>query len=277
VDSQRQPLFSKRKLNTLVLCSVFMGFFWLSNSSVADNSAIQFVFSEGDPPTSYSTKDNEFTPKGLLPEITEAAFNLLDDYEVSLQAMPWKRAKLSVIHDYVDGIFTYPSDTLKERILFTDQPAYISDFGYIIFNKENFSAHSIKTINDLTPFTLLTESTKENNSWEEENIPSEVKRVYVNKTDHLFHLIFLRNQEGFFVRNLEEAQYIAKKLGYSHKLGYKKMTFKSDNSIAFHFGIRRSHPQAKEIIGRLDELLKTPILQNRINALQSKYQNAFEE
>ena len=251
--------------------------FWISSSALADSSPIQFVFSEGDPPTSYATKENENLPKGLLPEITDAAFNLLAGYEIELQAMPWKRAKLSVINDYVDGIFTYPSDTLKEHILFTNQPAYISDFGYIIFNKENFSAHSIKTINDLTPFTLLTESSRENKSWEEENIPAEVKRVYVNKTDHLFHLIFLRNQQGFFVRNLEEAQYIANKLGYSHKLGYKKMEFKSNNSIPFHFGIRRSHPQAKEIIRQLDDLLNKPVLKNRINALQSKYQNAFEE
>lgn len=235
---------------------------------------IHFVFSEGDPPVTYG-EPLESNPlriaKGILPELVTEVFTQTEEYQYSMQAYPWLRAKKLVQSNLKDALCTYPSDVLQKHILFTAEPIYLSDFGFLIYNKTNPKAAGLKDIQnmgDLGSFMFVAER---GSNWEKDNVPSYIPRVFALTPYRIFHYVFGRNHGEFFIRNLEEARYIAKKLGYHKKLGFKKVDFIPDSTIPFHIGVRRTHPDAAHIIETIEAIQRLPSFRKKSEEILNKY------
>jgi Bacterial extracellular solute-binding proteins, family 3 len=261
-------------------CSVLYLIFAFSLPAQAESQAasapiqIRIAFSEGDPPTSWAT--DKVTARGLLPELASAVFKRIDNIHLDSVPLPWPRAQRMAEKAQVDGLFTYPTKSRQENLLFSDKPTYVMDFNYVIFNVENPKTTKLANISsyeELSDYILATEGPQRSDSWKEENLPfDDFPRLHVNKAEQMFHLVLLRNSADYLIRNLEEAKYIANNLGYGEKLGYVKVRFKTQNVIPFHLGVQKSHPQAGYIIEQINEVQSSPEFKQEALKIIKQYQ-----
>lgn len=266
------------KTSTIFIVALLYFFVFLSEPANSAEEATPIVlsiaFSDGDPPTSWS--NDHHNALGLLPELAEAVFKRISDIKLESKPFPWPRAKLMAEQGQVDALLTYPSESRQAYLLFTDEPTYLIDYGYIIFSRDNPSANQLASINDyrqLADFMLVTEGPENIDSWEDQNLEREIyPRTYVNKAVQMFHLVFRRQSGDYFIRNVEEAKYIAHDLGYDDKFAYKKVTFDTQNILPFHLGVQRSHPQAKRIIEKINAVQSSPDFQKEAREIIRRYQ-----
>lgn len=257
-----------------------LALFAFSNLAQAENQLaskpinVSIAFSDGDPPTSWS-KDG-IAAQGLLPELASAVFNRIDNIQLDAAPLPWPRAKLMAKKATVDGLLTYPSKSRQEYLLFSERPTYVMDYSYVIYNKNNPRSAELARLPSfraLGDFIMATEGPDVTDSWEEVNLPIDAfPRVYVNKAIQMFHLVLRRNSADYFIRNLEEAKYIARSLGYSEQLGYTKVTFKTQNVVPFHLGIQRSHPKSQYIIQQINAVQRSPEFEQEAMQIIKRYQ-----
>ena len=245
------------------------------NEAVTAPITLKIGFSDGDPPTSWAR--DSITARGVLPELASAVFKRIDHIHMDAMPLPWPRAKLMAEQAQIDGLLTYPSKSRQEYLLFSDLPTYAMDYSYVIFNVDNPKAAKlarIKNYEELGNYLMATEGPETTDSWEEENLPlDDFPRVYVNKAKEMFHLVLLRNSADYFLRNLEEAKYIAKILGYSDQLGYVKVEFKTKNVIPFHLGVHKSHPNAEYIIEQINAVQRSPEFEQKALRIIKHYQH----
>lgn len=257
-----------RRIPAWIVC-----FFLVSNVLADEPTTVSIAFSESDPPTSFSSQSQ--TPQGILPELAQAVFALVDDYKIEAKSYPWARAKLLAEKGLVDGLLTYPSKSRQTFMIFTETPTYTMDYGYIIFSRTNKHAKALSKIEQyemLKQFVLVTEGPETVDSWEEENFPkSSIRRIYKQHITQMFHEVFLRNSGDFFIRNLEEAKFVAAQLGYTKQFAAKKVKFKTDNLIPFHLGIRKSHPRAQPLIAQIEEVQGSAQFKEKYAEILSKY------
>lgn len=240
----------------------------------AEKTIVAFAFSDGDPPTSYADKDGNAV--GLLPDLVALAFEQIPQYEATLNAYPWLRAKFRVENGQSDGLFTYPGKSVSEYASFTDNPAYVIDYNYIFYAADNERADALEAAvssEDLTTFTMITDSNPDNVSWEEANLPNDrFKRVYVEDVEAGFHLLVRRHDGDFLVRNPEEAMFLAKKLGYANKINFHRILFLTENNLPFHFGVRLSHPEYDAILTELNRVMESAEFQQKAKEIIEGYQ-----
>lgn len=283
VATQEASFPSALKLQDLRVCVcllVLACFCGLATPAQAEDKTnitpltLNFAFSNGDPPTSWA--NDNITARGLLPELASSVFERIENTHIDALPLPWPRAKLMAEKAQVDGLFTYPSASRQEYLLFSDRPTYVLDYGYIIFNLDNPKADRLARISNykaLSDFTMVTEGPETTDSWEEENLSlSNFPRIYVNQAKQIFHLVLLRNSGDYFIRNLEEAKFIANSLGYGDRLGYAKVEFKTQNVIPFHLGVQKSHPQAEYIIEQINEVQSSPEFKQEALKIIKRYQ-----
>ncbi|WP_250655395.1 hypothetical protein [Alkalimarinus coralli] len=257
------------------ICVVLILLSSLINVAFAkDPVPINFAFSNSDPPTSYLDQQGQL--KGILPELVLLAFDSLPDYNLTMKAFPWRRAKANVKENQMDGLITYPSEPLTQHMRFTDQAIYLIDYGYIIYSKNSTHAStldSIKTEKGLKDLVLISDSSPGFKSWEEVNLPPNVfRRIYAKNIKIAFHLLFLRNAGDYLIRNPEEAISIAKELGYQDLIRIRKIELPSLNVIPFHIGIRKSHLESEKLIVSLNQLLQSDDFQQKSKQLILTYQ-----
>lgn len=180
-DGSRRHKTPKTYLSVLLyLLAVLSG--PAHSSDTEESITISIAFSNGDPPTSWAS-DN-LNAQGLLPELTEAVFKRISDVQLDAKPYPWPRAKLMAETGQVDALLTYPSESRQAYLLFTTEPTYIIDYGYIIFNSENPRAEQLANLEDyhqLSDFIMITEGPEVLDSWEDQNLDHDnYPRMYVN-------------------------------------------------------------------------------------------------
>lgn len=257
------------------ICMIVVLFSSLINVAFAkDPIPINFAFSNSDPPTSYLDQQGQL--KGILPELVLLAFDSLPDYNLTMKAFPWRRAKANVKENQMDGLITYPSEPLAQHMRFTDKAIYQIDYGYIIYSANSIHASTldmVKSEKGLKDLVLISDSSPGFKSWEEVNLPSSVfRRIYAKNIKIAFHLLFLRNAGDYLIRNPEEAVSIAKELGYQDLICFRKIELPSLNVIPFHIGIRKSHPKSETLVTSLNALLQSDDFQQKSKQLILTYQ-----
>ncbi len=229
---------------------------------------LDVVFTNTNPPFSHSSESEEII--GLIPELVSLLLQISDiDYE--FKNYPWARAQKLVETSVIDAFCTYPSTSRGLYANFTTEPLLHLEYNYLIFNKDNVNIQKLINVEKLSDLDNLTFVSQTSTEWEEENIPTSVKRLYVYKNVNLLHSIFGRNKGDFIIMNLEEATYLSKPFGYSDKLLYKQVTFIPDSIIPFHFGISKKNPQSNEIIEKLNITLKSEDFIIKRNEILKKY------
>jgi polar amino acid transport system substrate-binding protein len=237
-------------ISLLIVSSVMI----LVNASPARAQAappLKAVLSDGNPPFSYEEGQ---LPRGLFYDLLKPLFEQHKDFDAQIKPYPWSRAQLMVESGKADIFCTYPSKKRQKYALFTPTPLFTQDYGVLVFSKDNPRSSELanaRSFDDLAQFKFISQKGV---GWEMDNIPATIERVWANQLETLLHFAFERAAGDFFVMTVEQAKYLADKLGYADKLMYKQVDFIPNSMVAFHIGVRRDFPQAARLVSELEEL-----------------------
>lgn len=221
--------------------------------SWSQSNTIRFALSNKSHPMSYGSDGGKV--EGFFNTLISHLDSKIKKYDFEIRGYNWQRAQAMVHSGEKDAYCTYPSDERKKYSLFTKAPLFVQDYGYIIFNKKHKNASEIKKIKslkDLDQFKFISQSGVK---WEEDNIPSTVKRIYVNSIEQLSYYLFLRNEGDFFVMPPEQAYYYAQLFGYLSDVGVLKVNFIPNSNVNYHVGISLKNPLHKELVELIDKKL----------------------
>jgi hypothetical protein len=73
-----------------------------------------------------------------------------------------------------------------------------------------------------------------------------LERVPGRDADIRMHLLMRREAGNFMVQSAEDAQFIARKFGYSQNLRVRKIDFIPNSRIPFHLGVSRERLPAQD-------------------------------
>lgn len=223
-------------------------------TSALKAETLDFVISIGHPPLS---SEVEGEPTGMFPELIKLVFSYTPEYEIDIKPFPWKRAQLLVESGKAQGFMTYPSSKRKNYAVFSADPFFVQDFGYLIYHKKNvnrFLMEGAKSFQDIANLTAIVERGSE---WVRDNIPAYINRLPADSHDIMLNLLFYRKDGDFIVMAPEMAIHAATKLGYQNDLAYQPVKFINDSLIPFHIGISKKHSKSKEIITVVNSIVES--------------------
>jgi hypothetical protein len=246
---------------TTLICLLFA-------MSAASADTLRFTYSDGDPPLSYV---EEGVPAGMFPDLVALVLGYISEYEVSGESLPWPRAQLYVEQGERDGFMTYPSEKRQAYALFSEEPVYVQDYGYLVYDKNNPQRESLensKSFQDLVQLSVVLEI---GSDWEKENIPSFLKSVKAPNHDSAIHLLYLRKSVDFIVMPPEIAKHIANKYGYQDMVAFTSVDYINDSRIPFHIGISKANKHAEAIMELVNKVLRRKDFQEQRQVLIDSY------
>jgi len=229
----------------------------------SESAIINFAMSNGGPPLSYQHAGHSV---GIIPDLLKALFKNISGFEAKLTPYPWRRAQNMVKFGAVDAFCTYPSIARQKYAAFASLPLYTLDMGYLVFRKDHPKAEALKRVKnykDLARFNFLSER---GIGWEIDNIPAFINRTFAPDMKSLLRLLFLRNIGDFYVANIQQVQYLAKKSGYLDRMDFAKVDFITNSKVDYHIGISRKRSDAEE----LAQMLFTQITSTAFGAAKEK-------
>ncbi len=242
----------------------------LSASQCLAAQTLSIVLSDGNAPISYGEENHE--AKGIIPDLIRELVKNAVGIKAELSAVPWTRAQTMVKSGKAHAFCTYPSNERQLYAKFTKNVLFHLEYGYLAYNTKSPKAESIsriKTLQDLDNFTFVSQSGV---SWEEENIPKTVKRIYVNKTETLLHIVLGRGEGDFFIMPREQIHYFASKYKYESMLGILPVGFIPNGVVTFRIGIYKAFPDADKILAELDRAMSSKAFLNAKAEILKKYQ-----
>jgi polar amino acid transport system substrate-binding protein len=255
--------FSRRKVTGLLLSSPLI----LANTPLP-RSLLRFAYSNGSPPRSFEV-DGKCA--GIIPDLVKMVVieGLLAGY--NCRSFPWARAQEMVKRGDYDGLCTYPSVGRQKYAHFTQKPVYQSEFGYLIYHKNNTKMAGmadVKSFEDLRDFTFLATKSV---GWEEDNIPDYVPRRFLVGAEAMFNVIFRRQFPGFVIMQVEEAMYYAGLIGAEKQLGYVRAKFIPNSLVDYHIGLQKSLPASEKIVSDMSEFIKSDLFLARREEILTRY------
>jgi polar amino acid transport system substrate-binding protein len=225
-------------------------------------------FAENEPPISDGGPNGA---SGILPELTQLLFTRLPEESVSMLGGPWIRMQRSVEAGQLDGFVTYPSEDRKTYALFSETPLYHIDFGYLIYRRDHTQRERFEQARSFDDLSGLVFIGQQGAEWERDNIPSSFETVLLGHTDTMMHMLVRRRAGDFMVMPAEQAVEQARRFGYDDQIVYQPVGFMPNARIPFHVGIRRSHPEASDLLGRVDTVLSSQQYNLAVEKVLSKY------
>lgn len=249
-------------------CRAFLVVFLALPGVSMGDSNLTFAFGEKSPPYSSSLDGRAV---GLFPDLVQLTFGFIPGYTVEHVVVPWARAQYNVELGLTDGLFTYPSEDREKYALFSAKPLFTQNFGQLVYSADNPNIDLIESATSFSELSSLTVIAERGSQWEEDNIPSYLKRVPGRDMKAMMHLLMLREAGDFMVQPAEDARFIARQLGYSKKLKVRKVDFIPNSQIPFHIGVSRQLPSAQEVINQVDAVMQNPEFQSQLNTLIESY------
>jgi len=250
------------------LCRAFLVLFLALPGVLMASSKLTFEFSEGASP--YSDSDGE-RAAGLFPDLVQLVFSFIPEYTTKNLAVPWSRAQYNVRLGRSDGFLTYPSQERQNYAVFSAQPLFIQDFGYLVYSADNPNIDLIESATSFADLSGLRVIVEKGSKWEEDNIPGYLERVPGRHLDMMMHLLMLREAGDFMVQPAADARLAAEQLGYSKTLKVRKVDFVPNSLIPFHVGISRKLPSATKVINQVDAVMQNPEFQSQRKSLTESY------
>ncbi|MEP4544876.1 MAG: hypothetical protein ABJ000_01780 [Saccharospirillum sp.] len=228
-------------------------------------------FAEDEAPVSDGGPDEA---RGIIPELTAELFDSLPGQSVTMTAGPWVRIQRSVETGQIDGFVTYPSSERKTYALFSNTPLFHMDFGFLIYRRDHPQRQRIEQARSFEDLQGLTFIGQQGAEWERDNIPATLDTVLLGHTETMMHMLVRRQTGDFMVMPAEQAVHIAKQLGYEHQIAIEPVRFIPNASIPFHVGIRSDHPEAHEMLTRMDNVLRSGDYRQVAEQLLTEYREA---
>jgi polar amino acid transport system substrate-binding protein len=262
-----------RVIRSAALLLLFLCVEWLGVpiAQAGEARVLRFAMSAESPPSSYELNGEA---RGIIRELLEELFASLPEYRVEFLPLPWGRAQLEVANGRLDGFCTFPSDTRKAYARFAAKPMYVWDYGNLVYSRDNARGAVIaqaKSFDDLRNLLFISQ---ESVDWERENVPGFIRRYPVNTPSQMIHMLFRRGAGDFIIMSPEQARYYAHQFGYTEQLRSAKVDFIPNSQVEFHIGLRKTLPDAEQIIARIDAAMATPAFQARREQIINQYRTA---
>lgn len=251
----------------------FLAFSELCSAAMAEPVRIGVALSEATSPVN-SRESGE--TNGIVGDLLKVLFQLVPSYRPEFYIYPWTRGQWLVEHGQMDLFVTFPSSSRKQYAAFTSSPLMTMNYGNLVYDAGNPYAGRIqnaKSFADLKDLVFISQASV---AWETENIPNYIHRYTVNSPSGLLHMAFQRKAGDFFIMPKEQALYFARQLGYSKHLAMKKVDFIPNSIVEFHIGVRKSFPQAAQLLAALDAALLTPTFLTHRRLLEKRYHGFAE-
>lgn len=257
-----------QKIKKVVIALLFYGS--CSSFVYSENQqTVRFALSNGAIPTSYEI-DGESA--GILPELIIALFEHIPDFGATVEPLPWKRAQATVSSGVMDAFCTYPSDSRQEYSFFADEPLFYWDYGYLIYNVNSPKADIIKNATSFEDLRGLIMMAQPGTAWEDQNIPSFIKRNYSNTSDSMIRNLLSRGVSDFLIMSAELAVHTARGFGLEKNLRMQEVDFIPDSLIPFHIGVSKLRHDASTIIESINRVQQSAEFKAEQKALLLKYQ-----
>lgn len=212
--------------------------------------------------------------RGIIPELTAELFERLPGQSVTMTAGPWVRMQRAVESGQIDGFVTYPSSDRRTYARFSDTPLFYLDYGFLIYRRDHPQRQRIEDARSFDDLQGLTFIGQQGAEWERDNIPAILDTVLLGHIDTMMHMLVRRQTGDFLVMPAEQAIYIAKQLGYEHQIAVEPVGFIPNATIPFHLGIHAGHPDAPEVLTRVDNVLQSDDYRQVAEQILTKYREA---
>ena len=231
-----------------------------------ETQTIRVVYHPDIPP--YSFHDvNENIPKGILVDLIDS---LSPSLNLTLEhtSYPWKRAQLMIASNKLDA-FCCPINVKREQYaIFAPTPIITLQQQVVFFNPNSPNAEAIKNaqkIEDFYPFKTATffGNTSHELIWKDHPTVIKVARI------EQILMLLARGRIDFYFADPLVTNYQIRHLNLVNQLASSPLGYiiNQDNRTNMCFGLRRSYPNAEQLIKKIDASIKqviTPDLREEV-------------
>tara|TARA_B100000614_G_scaffold239961_1_gene239938 strand:- start:986 stop:1738 length:753 start_codon:yes stop_codon:yes gene_type:complete len=219
---------------------------------------------------------NKFSPlsvkqdgrmQGILVDALDAVIGQRMDRPLEHRGYPWQRAQAQVRSGEADAFCTNPTDARKAFAYFTKKP-FVTSYVVILTSHTNPRKDSIdrvEVIEDLRPFRQVDHR---GNGWAKKWF-KDLDVHWVNSLEQAVKLLDAHRYD-IFVGNGLVVRAIVNKLGLKDRIAVREVP-----DIAtpgkFHFGLRKTYPDAQNVIDAVDAALADAKADGDIERIVSRY------
>jgi ABC-type amino acid transport substrate-binding protein len=231
-------------------------------------TSIIINYDEGLAPLSYS-KDGEIT--GIL---VEALDNILVGklgLQVEHRGYPRRRVPFLVKSEKSDAFCVSPVSHTKKYAWFTNRPVIISSPALFtgVSNPRGEEIGSISRINELRSFSQVDYL---GSAWAKKTFPKDIRDDihWVGSLETALKMLAI-NRYDIYIGNEIIGRYTLVKVGLADDIFVRSVSM-GDRQL-FHFGLRKTYPDARRIVADVDRALKEAEQDGTISMIVDKYLN----
>ena len=235
-----------------------------------NSQIIRVVYHPDIAPYSFQYTD-QHSPQGILVDLINAlspALNLTTDHT----SYPWKRAQLMVASGKLDA-FCCPMNATRERYaVFAPTPIIRLQKQVVFFNPNGPNANAIKNAQRIEDFHSFKTATFFGNTSHELIWKAHPGVIKVARIEQILMLL-ARGRIDFYFADPLVTNYKIKKLKLENKLASAALgnIIHQDNVTEMCFGLRRSYPNADQLIKKIDASIQQVITPSLRQEVISRY------
>ncbi len=232
----------------------------------------RFVVSYNDDYAPYSYIDSATSTSrvlGILPDVLDPILSELNGLVLSNVGLPWRRAQMMVQQGLAEALCTFASDERKQYALFHSVPV-VQLQPHLFFNAYHLrraELERIKARDELKAFYLVDQK---GNQWAEQVLKDFPHVEWTPGHDAIFRMVMATRGDVHISLSPIVTKWRLRKLGILQEIVSIPAPYIAP-SVPFHLGIRKDHPRAAEILGHIDEVLRVPATQRRIEDVVRRY------
>jgi|GEM_PF-1830695 len=230
-------------------------------------------YDEGLAPLSYR-KDGEIT--GILVEVLNNILAERLGLQVEHRGYPRRRVRLLVKSEKSDAFCVSPVSHTKEYALFTKSPVIISSPALFtgVSNPRGEEIGSISRINELRSFSQVDYL---GSAWSKKTFPKDMLAGihWVGSLETALKMLAI-NRYDVYIGDETIGRYTSMKMGLADDIFVRPVSI-GDRRL-FHFGLRKTYPDAGRIVADVERALKDARQDGTISMIVEKYLNpVFQE
>ncbi len=222
--------------------------------------ALRMAYFDRYAPLSWRAPDGRV--QGLLVELVGAAAQAAS-LQLSHHAYPWARAQAMVRQGQLDAVCTTITDERRGYLLFCETPLISLHFGIC----HRLDDTRITALRSLTDLRRLRQGNYRGNGYAQLNL--EAPQVLIDHDpDSLLRRIAAGDLDVYVETELSARQRI-RALGLESRLGYTPAAFLPP--ATFCFGLRRQHPQATELVARMETAIRQARASGELERIAARF------
>jgi len=202
-------------------------------------------------PLSY-VQDGEI--KGILVDIMQLILVERLGKEVEHRGYSWKRAQFMVKTENADAFCTSPSSVRKRYARFTSIPVFVSSPAIFsgINNPRKSGIETIGSIDGVRAFSLVDYL---GSPWARNTLPKDILDTmhWVGSLDTVLRMLAI-NRYDIYIGDGIIGKYTLMNLGLADDIFTRTVTI--GKSSQYYFAVRKTHPEAQDIVKEVEHSLK---------------------